>query len=317
MPRWKALPDELDPQVAEFVGQVRLLVDRSGLGVAGVADRTGYSRTSWERYLNGGLLAPKGAVVALAEVTGTSPVHLATMWELAERAWSRSEMRHDTTMEALRIARSRAVPGGVEAGGSVAGPVGSARAAGMPEPQDARPVGAGPKGDAALRTRRLRTRRLTTVVAGVVVVSALVVAAVQLTRGGEKKGAGGTPRTPAASARARPDLPPGVKCAGASCVGKDPESMGCAGRLAGTTTSVTVGTALVEVRYSKTCGVAWARVTRAAVGDRVEVSSGGAAKQTAVVGTDVDTYTPMVAVKDVGSVRACLGLQSGQRVCTS
>ncbi|MER5888419.1 helix-turn-helix transcriptional regulator, partial [Streptomyces sp. NPDC001941] len=107
MPRWKALPDELDPQVREFAGQLRRLVDRSGLSLAAVADRTGYSRTSWERYLNGRLLAPRGAVVALAEVTGTHVGHLTTMWELAERAWSRSEARHDTTMEASRIARAR------------------------------------------------------------------------------------------------------------------------------------------------------------------------------------------------------------------
>ncbi|WP_249374403.1 helix-turn-helix domain-containing protein [Streptomyces avermitilis] len=111
MPRWKALPDELDPQVREFASQLRRLVDRSGLSIAAVADRTGYSKTSWERYLNGRLLAPKGAIVALAEVTGTNPIHLTTMWELAERAWSRSEMRHDMTMEAIRISQARAALG--------------------------------------------------------------------------------------------------------------------------------------------------------------------------------------------------------------
>ena len=115
MPRWRALPDELDPQVREFAGQLRRLVDRGGLSIAAVADRTGYSKTSWERYLNGRLLAPKGAIVALAEVTGTDPVHLTTMWELAERAWSRSEMRHDMTMEAIRISQARAALG--ETGG--------------------------------------------------------------------------------------------------------------------------------------------------------------------------------------------------------
>ncbi|WP_254407110.1 helix-turn-helix transcriptional regulator [Streptomyces sp. GMY02] len=107
MPRWKALPEELDPEVKEFASQLRRLVDRSGLSIAAVADRTGYSRTSWERYLNGRLLAPKGAIVALADVTGTNPTHLTTMWELAERAWSRAEMRHDMTMEAIRIAQAR------------------------------------------------------------------------------------------------------------------------------------------------------------------------------------------------------------------
>ncbi|MFI6642205.1 DUF2690 domain-containing protein [Streptomyces sp. NPDC050504] len=111
MPRWKALPEELDPEVREFADQLRRLVDRSGLGIAAVADRTGYSRTSWERYLNGRLLAPKGAIVALAEVTGANPVHLITLWELAERAWSRSEMRHDMTMEAIQISQARAALG--------------------------------------------------------------------------------------------------------------------------------------------------------------------------------------------------------------
>lgn len=107
MPRWKALPDELDPQIKEFTSQLRRVVDRSDLSIASVSDRTGYSKTSWERYLNGRLLAPKGAIVALAEVTGTNPMHLTTMWELAERAWSRSEMRHDMTMEAIRISQAR------------------------------------------------------------------------------------------------------------------------------------------------------------------------------------------------------------------
>ena len=56
MARWKALPDELDPQVREFASQLRRLVDRSGLSTAALSDRTGYSKTSWERYLNGRLL---------------------------------------------------------------------------------------------------------------------------------------------------------------------------------------------------------------------------------------------------------------------
>ncbi len=108
MPRWKALPEELDPQVGEFTDRLRTLVDRSGLSVAAVADRTGFSKTSWERYLDGRLLPPQRAVIALAEATGTHPGHLTTMWELAERAWSRAEMRHDVTMEAIRVAQARA-----------------------------------------------------------------------------------------------------------------------------------------------------------------------------------------------------------------
>ncbi|WP_171164286.1 XRE family transcriptional regulator [Streptomyces sp. I05A-00742] len=108
MPRWRALSDELDPQVREFAEQLRRIVERSGMGIGAVADRTGYSKTSWERYLNGRLLPPRGATEALAEATGADAGHLCTIWELAERAWSRSELRHDVTMEGVRVAEARA-----------------------------------------------------------------------------------------------------------------------------------------------------------------------------------------------------------------
>ncbi|MGW0774390.1 DUF2690 domain-containing protein [Streptomyces sp. NPDC002835] len=138
MPRWKDLPEGLDPEVREFMGQLRGLVDRSGLSIAAVSDRTGYSKTSWERYLNGRLLAPKGAVVALAEVTGTNTVHVTTMWELAERAWGRAEMRHDMTMEAIRISQAREALGG---DGAPSGAPGAGRSSAGP--------GSGPAGGSA------------------------------------------------------------------------------------------------------------------------------------------------------------------------
>ncbi|WP_223268567.1 helix-turn-helix domain-containing protein, partial [Streptosporangium nondiastaticum] len=121
----------------EFTEQLRRLVERSGLSIGAVADRTGYSKTSWERYLGGRLLPPLGAAEALAEATGTDVVHLSTMWELAERAWSRSELRHDSTVESARIARARAALG--EFGpppdtvqGPVQGTVQASRADGQP-----------------------------------------------------------------------------------------------------------------------------------------------------------------------------------------
>lgn len=431
MPRWRALPDELDPQVKEFASQLRRVVDRSGLNIAAVADRTGYSKTSWERYLNGRLLAPKGAIVALAEVTGTSPVHLTTMWELAERAWSRSEMRHDMTMEAIRISQARAalefgapaaearngsgsngraarsvtvtpgiagpagvsptVPpqptapetrdavGGVGAGaarggvssGSVssassassvsaesnswgiagyqgpaarggaggrpalpsapsgpAGPSGVSGAPGYPgaapgtpvgtpggSPQDARPGGSGNNSGGSGGSRR--KRRLTMFLAGVVGASVVVAAALIFTDRGDDTPQAKPSPSPPTSAAANPDLPVGVECGGAACTGQDPENMGCGGELAQTANSVTVGTTLVEVRYSKTCQAAWARITQAAPGDQVDVTASGAARQIGTVDTDTDAYTPMVAVKSAGDATACVTLQAtGEKGCT-
>ncbi|WP_243860083.1 XRE family transcriptional regulator [Streptomyces sp. BK208] len=458
------MPDELDPQIAEFTGQLRRLVDRSELSVASVADATGYSKTSWERYLNGRLLAPKGAVVALAEVTETNPVHLTTLWELAERAWSRSEMRHDMTMEAIRISQARAAlgepgtpaptsgdsaaepgsggrngsgkgsrsgrhGGGAAAGSGIAGPAGVSptlppavpaqpTAADSPDsalgphqdgaPGTSSPPSAGgategnswglagyrgpaPTGDRAARSRpRTGTgdparpagraepqgpghgpvtapagtyggpsyggpsygepghgepaygapaygepphggrprpprrspggggKRTTALVAGVVGV--LVVAAGAfffLKGGGDRKNEDAKP-SPSPTVTSEAQLPPGVKCSGDACTGKDPERMGCGGDLVTTGASAVVGTAAVEVRYSKVCGAAWARVTQAAQGDEVKVSAGGANEQRATVGTAGDTaaYTTMVAVKSVADATACATLASGTEGCT-
>ncbi|MFF7389657.1 DUF2690 domain-containing protein [Streptomyces scabiei] len=451
------MPDELDPQVREFAGQLRRLVDRGGLSIAAVADRTGYSKTSWERYLNGRLLAPKGAIVALAEVTGTDPVHLTTMWELAERAWSRSEMRHDMTMEAIRISQARAALG--ETGGQstvngggrngragrsatatpgVAGPAGvsptvppqprspSDRISRSPyggsrEPSTSSPSapsvssssssfspappygGVGGAGSAVGGASRVSwgaappasslgsspsasssspsglvggrsssgssgaapgpasvssssssrgpagavqgddaaapsgvfgpppggggrsgdgdsppKRRVTMFLAGAVGALVLIAAAFLLTDGGGADQAGDGPSTsPSTSIGTNPDLPAGVKCSGRDCDGKDPETMGCIGNLVRTTDEATIGTTRVEVRYSKACQAAWARITGAAQGDEVQVAV-GKTKQTAAIEAAGDNiaYTQMVAVKDAGEATACATLASGQKGCT-
>ncbi|MEV7812218.1 DUF2690 domain-containing protein [Streptomyces flaveolus] len=142
MPRWKALPEDLDPQMRELTVRLRQLADRGGLSTATLADRTGYGRTSWERYLGGRLLAPKGAVIALAEATGTDPGPLTTLWERAEQSWSRAESDDDHTIQAINVTESRAALGALarpprEAGRVPTGATGGAR---------------GPAGGAAGRT---------------------------------------------------------------------------------------------------------------------------------------------------------------------
>ncbi len=341
MPRWRALPEELDPQVREFASQLRRLVDRSGLSIAAVADRTGYSKTSWERYLNGRLLAPKGAIVALAEVTGTNPTHLTTMWELAERAWSRSEMRHDMTMEAIRISQARAAlgefgptpakgkngkPRTAAAPAAAAQPPTQSATSYSPRPQPAASYGPPPPGPGGpgrpgparggSPDGQRRKRKLTMFLAGVVGALVVIAAAVFLTDFGKDKGGDDAKSTPTPTPSVSSSLPEGVDCSGESCAGKDPENMGCGGTLATTATSVTVGTAKVEVRYSKTCGAAWARITSASPGDTVEVSAEGAKKQTGEVNGDFDAYTPMVPVKKATDATACATLASGETGCT-
>ncbi|MEU2772743.1 peptidoglycan-binding protein [Streptomyces sp. NPDC007162] len=89
MARWKELPGGMDPVGVEFVGQLRRLKDDSGLSLPRLAARTGYSASSWERYLSGRLMPPKAAVEALAAVTGTDPARLLALHETAADSWQR------------------------------------------------------------------------------------------------------------------------------------------------------------------------------------------------------------------------------------
>ncbi|MFE3600107.1 helix-turn-helix domain-containing protein [Streptomyces sp. NPDC059142] len=384
MPRWKALPEGLDPEVVEFTSQLRRLVDRSGLSIAAVADRTGYSKTSWERYLSGRLLPPKRAVIALAEVTGTQQIHLTTMWELAERAWSRSEMRHDMTMEAIRISQARnalaesgknpivgaegaaagkggsggkgdaSAKGGATPPGRGRGTVppqgthgtygrhgapGAHAAHGTPSSGPAGPA-TGAAGKGGKGGGKGGRRKAVVFVSGVVGALVVVGAAFALTSlGGDGDGKAVAQSPSPSPSTSEPALPEGVKCSGEECGGKDPEVMGCGGEFAETVASATVGTALVEVRYSETCGAAWARITQAALGDEIRItpadgqdqdrsqdqgqgqdqgeSQDPAAGQSGSVNTGTNGYTAMLTAPDAASVTACATLATGEKGCTT
>ncbi|MDT0550659.1 helix-turn-helix domain-containing protein, partial [Streptomyces lonegramiae] len=83
MSRWKQLPDSLDPQLRQLVVLLREHKDRSGLSIAALAARTGVSKSSWDRYLNGRVTPPKKAVELLAQACGTQPAPLVELRELA------------------------------------------------------------------------------------------------------------------------------------------------------------------------------------------------------------------------------------------
>ncbi|MFF8508694.1 helix-turn-helix domain-containing protein [Streptomyces sp. NPDC015492] len=432
MPGWKALPEELDPDVRAFTERLRRLIERSGLGVTAVAERTGRERSAWDAYLNARRPAPRSAVVALAEVTGSDPAGLATDWERAERAWARiapgagggdgraagpvdGDGGHrdgpapDQTLQIRRIDRpdrAAAAPGGMGVGGpGVAGATGVARASGVPGPAgeargpggpgstaeppapgapgptseprapgsvgEARPPGAHgeprtpgahgasrtparpPHGDPAFtaprpsaavppshlpgpttgatpaRTPDSRRRKVLLYATGIVGALLVVTAALLLVDLGGSEGPGGddraaAPTTTTAPPTTRPaDLPPGVRCAGSDCTGRDPEEMGCGGPLATTVARAVVGGAQVEVRHSETCGASWARLSGGAPRDTVTIRVGDAERSATVaegadtVATGTDAYTPMVAVPPGAAAQACGLLADGGEGCTT
>ncbi|MFE7953797.1 DUF2690 domain-containing protein, partial [Streptomyces sp. NPDC057426] len=118
-------------------------------------------------------------------------------------------------------------------------------------------------------------------------------------------------------------LPAGVKCTGAGCTGQDPEAMGCGGTSATTVSRTPFGVAgLLEVRHSRICGAAWARIAGSGPGDTLRITTGGAdtsqdaVGQDATVGADPDAYSPTVAVTHAADATACVTRTSGARVCT-
>ncbi|MFI9213451.1 DUF2690 domain-containing protein [Streptomyces sp. NPDC053253] len=305
MPGWKALSDELDPDVRAFTERLRRLIDRSGLGVTAVAERTGHDRATWDACLDARRPVPRSAVAALAEVTGTDPGDLAAEWERAEQGWSRSgrpdggagdvddtdrpSEADDRTMQIRRFA--------------------------APDPA---PAASPPPAPPAARRRPLLLYAVGTLGALLVVTAALLLVDLGGTDGTDDRAvAPPSPTTPTAAPST--SLPAGVKCAGAGCAGRDPEAMGCGGPLATTVARARAGAVQVEVRHSATCAAAWARISGAAPGDTVTVSAGGATRRAEVVsaGADTDAYTPMLAVTAGTDATACATLADGIEHCTA
>ncbi|MFI6441783.1 peptidoglycan-binding protein [Streptomyces sp. NPDC050759] len=83
MPRSRTLPAELDPSARQLAMRLRRLKEHSELTMRQLAVKTGYSAKSWERYLGGTSLPPREAVEALARITGTDPVPLLALHEIA------------------------------------------------------------------------------------------------------------------------------------------------------------------------------------------------------------------------------------------
>ncbi|MEU3605954.1 DUF2690 domain-containing protein [Streptomyces sp. NPDC035033] len=345
MPAWKSLSDELDPDVRTFTERLRLVIDRSGLGVAAVAERTGHGPDAWEAYLNACRPVPRSAVVALSDVTGADLGPLTAQWEHADRAWRRpghaapAAPPPESPEPAVRDGVGDAVRDGIQDAvrdggpGAVRGGIQDAVPDGRRAPEDAPaertmrirkavPPGPGPEPAPGPAPAPRKPRRASPLlyVAGIVGAVLVVIAAVLLADlGGSAPPPAAAPTAPATTSAPAPapSLPDGVRCTGADCGGRDPEAMGCGGPLATTVALTRVGAALVEVRYSEVCAAAWARITGAAAGDEVSVQAGTAVRVANVpAGGDTDAYTAMIPVGSGGAARACAALTGGEDGCT-
>ncbi|MGX5213484.1 DUF2690 domain-containing protein [Streptomyces violaceus] len=78
----------LPPERARLAAALRELRAGTGLSLAALATKTTFSKSSWERYLNGKTLPPSQAVQELCRLAGEPEGRCLALWELAESEWS-------------------------------------------------------------------------------------------------------------------------------------------------------------------------------------------------------------------------------------
>ncbi|ELS55446.1 helix-turn-helix domain-containing protein [Streptomyces viridochromogenes] len=275
------------PERARLAAALRELKGRTGLSLAGLAAKTAFSKSSWDRYLGGRTLPPRDAVQELCRLAGEPEGRCLALWEIAEAQWSgrAKEGPRSPAPAPAPLAPPPAPPP-------------------SPSPREAAPDGSAPDEGAV--------HRGATVVAVLASVCAVVVggvAAVALLlphRDGEPRSS----LSPPASAT-------GPGCRGTVCEGKSPMHMKCAAAPATLAAHRTASGAWMELRYSKECGTSWARMWGTRVGDRIEMTADGRAGRvrSAKVQDDVDAeayvYTPMTAAPPGTVVRACFRPAAG------
>lgn len=86
---WAPLPEDLGREARALAECCRLLKERTGLSLAALADRTHYSKSSWQRCLNGRQLPPRSALRSLADAAQADPGRLLGLREAVLRAGHR------------------------------------------------------------------------------------------------------------------------------------------------------------------------------------------------------------------------------------
>ena len=269
----------MTPEQSRLAAALRELRARTGLSLAALAAKTSFSKSSWERYLNGRTLPPRTAVQELCRLAGEPDGRCLALWEIAESEWS------GRATEAGRADTPE------QASSPVADPVPPPPAAPAETAQ-----GGGHRGAVTVAV-------LASVCA--VALGGVAVALLLLPRHSDE------PRAAAST--------PGPHCRASSCEGKSPIAMFCAATPDTVATRHTTAGAWLEVRYSKECGTSWARMWGTRVGDRLELTAGGRVRSAVVgnaVDADNFVYTPMTVTRPGTVLRVCFrSAEGGKEEC--
>jgi len=287
---WKPLPGGLASDIRHLVAELRDLKDHAGLSLAVLGSRTPYSKSSWERYLNGKALPPQHAVTSLGKLADADPARLVALWELANTAWRDHSSGdtggardagdvHDRLFEELSSVTERA-----------------------PAAQAEEP----PSGSRRFGRQLIRA---------VVTLAAVVGLFVSLYAAFGRHSGAHADRDGTVDKDA-PTRQLDVNCFADSCSGKNPGQSGCGGD-AWTAALYKVAGVYVELRYSDACKAAWSRISWGHPGDIARVVGEGGQTFQNKVHYDTDTFSAMVAAPSPSTAKACVLLTSGVHACTS
>ncbi|MFH0178130.1 helix-turn-helix domain-containing protein [Streptomyces cacaoi] len=278
------------PEGARLASALRESRERTGLSLAGLAAKTAFSKSSWERYLNGRALPPRTAVEELCRLAGEPVGRCLALWEIAESEWGGRAKE----AEPARPARPTTAPP----------PPALPATTATTTADGATPVGH--RGAAA--------------VAVLASASAAVFGAIALTLFLLPGRHDAPPPAAHPAASSSPSVT-GPRCRGTACEGGSPMDMRCATAPETLAEHVTATGASVQLRYSRECGTSWTRMWGARIGDRIESEAvGGVRTYRAEVKdrAEADTYvhTAMTATRPGTLVRTCfLPTADGRKEC--
>ncbi|MDQ1031748.1 transcriptional regulator with XRE-family HTH domain [Streptomyces umbrinus] len=274
------------PERARLAAALRDLRTRTGLSMAGLAERTAFSKSSWERYLNGKSVPPRDAVRELCRLASEPEGRCLALWEIAESEWSG------------RAAQARRTDAPAETPSTAPEPVPSEASA--PAARD--DTRSGHRGAAVAVLASV----CAVVVGGVAITLFLVL------------GKDAPYPSPSASPSAT-----GPRCRGAACEGRNPMDMKCGVGPQTLASHRTASGAMLELRHSQPCGTSWARMWGTRIGDRLEVTADGRPRSAEVedeADAEAYVYTPMTTARSGQVVRACFrpapdGSADGKKEC--
>ncbi|MFI1769465.1 DUF2690 domain-containing protein [Streptomyces sp. NPDC020800] len=277
MGRWQPLRGDLPAEVVRLVRELRRYVDRCEMNTMTVAAKTGYSRSSWLRYLNGRRLPPWAAVAGLGRLAQADVESLRVLWESAAHAWTGERPADDTDPSPAPMRPAGVVPD--------------------PDPPDAVPTGPLPAEDRpSSRGFRVPHAGVLAAVAACSLLAALLLARPwdSWTSGTE---AGRVPDGAPSGALAWPwplhSAADGATagCRAAGCRGLDPYRERC-DRDSVVVHRLRAYGRVLTLQYSPACRASWAEVDTAAATAGLRIATTGGDQQTATGG---GAYTSMVA----------------------